>query len=89
MTSELINNYITVGYKFIISRDKLVEFICEIIYELNIRFEKTKSIVKSFGQCSLNHLCDNTNEFVRYSDSLIEISMYRALIKQYEALNLD
>ena len=41
----------------------LIDFVCEIIDELDDTFDKSNAISKLFEQYRLNHVCDNTEAF--------------------------
>ena len=55
-----------IGDKYKVSRDDLINFICQTIDELNHNYYQSKQIFKSFEQCELKHLCKNTNLFMKH-----------------------
>ena len=89
ISTELIKGNFNIGDKYKVSRDDLINFICQTIDELNKKYYQWKQIFKSFEQCGLNHLCNNTDFFMRHLASLTETSMYKALTDQHEAVTLS
>ena len=86
---ELIKCNLNIGDKYKVSRDNLINFICQTIDELNEEYHQSKQILKQFEQCGLNHLCNNTDLFMKHLASLTETSMYKALTDQHEAVTLS
>ena len=85
ISTELTNGNLNIGDKCKVSRDDLINFLCQTIDELNEKYHQSKQIFKSFEQCGLNHLYKNTD----LSKSLRETSMYKALTDQYEGVTLN
>ena len=79
ISKELIKGNLNVGDKYKVSRDDLINFICQTIDELNETYKQTRQISNSFEQCGLNHLYKNTDLFMKHLASLTETSMYKAL----------
>ena len=78
-----------IGDKYKVSRDDLINFIFETINELNKKYHQSKQIFKSFEQCGLNHICNDTDLFMKHLDSLTDISIYKVLTDQHEAVTLS
>ena len=57
--------------------------------ELNKTYYQSKQIFESFKQCELNHLCNNTDLFMKNLDNLMDSSMFKVLIDQDEAVTLS
>ena len=89
ISKELIKGNLNVGDKYKVSRDDLINFICQTIDELNEKYKQTRQIYNSFEQCGLNHLSNNTDLFLNDLESLTETSMYKALTDQHEAISLS
>ena len=89
ISTELNKGNLNIGDKYKVSRDDLIDFICQTIDELNEKYKKTKQRYHSFEQCGLNHLCDNTDIFKKHLDGLTETFMYKALTEQHEAVTLS
>ena len=49
---------------------------------------RIRNIINSFEQCRFNHLCNNTDLFMKHLESLTETSMHKALTDQHEAVTL-
>ena len=56
---------------------------------MNDKYHQSKQIFKSFEQCGLNNLCNNTDLFMKHLASLTETFMYKALTDQHEAVTLS
>ena len=69
ISKELIKGNLNVGDKYKVSRDDLINFICQTIDELNEKYKQTRQISNSFEQCGLNHLINNTNIFLKHLES--------------------
>ena len=89
ISTELIKGNLNIGDKYKVSRDDLINFICQTIDELNKIYHQSKQIFKSFEQYGLNHLCNYTDLFMKNLASLIEMSIYKALTNQHEAVTLS
>ena len=63
--TELIKGNINFGDKYKVSRDDLINFICQTIDELNEKYHQSKQIFKWFEQCGLNRLCKNTDLIIK------------------------
>ena len=86
---ELIKGNLNIGDKYKVSRGDLINFICQIIDELNDKYHQSKQIFKSFEQCGLNNLCNNTDLFMKHLASLTETSIYKALTDQHKAITVS
>ena len=86
---ELIKCNLNIGDKYKVSRDDLINFICQTIDELNEKYKQTRQISNSFEQCGLNHLIINTDLFLKHLESLTRTFMYKALTDQHEAVTLS
>ena len=67
----------------------ILEISIQTIDELNEKYHQSKQIFKSFEQCGLNYLCNNTDLFMKHLARLTETSMYKALTDQHEAVTLS
>ena len=79
ISKELIKGNLNVGDKYKVSRDDLINFICQTIDKLNEKYKKTRQIYNSFEQCGLNHLSENTDLFMKHLESLTETQIFRYL----------
>ena len=89
ISTELIKGNLNIEDKYKISRDDLINFMCQTIDELIEKYHQSKQICKSFKQCGLNNLCKNTDLFMKHLVSLTETSMYKAVTNQHEAVTLS
>ena len=81
ISTGLINGNLNIIDKYKVSKDNLINFICQKVDELKQKYYQSKQIFKSFEQCGLNHL--------KPLDSLTETSMYRALNDQHKVVTLS
>ena len=79
ISTELIKANLDIGDRYKVSRDYLINFSCQKINEFNEKYHQSKQIFKSFKQCGLNHLWNNTDLFMTHLANLTETSMYKAL----------
>ena len=89
ISTESVNINLNIGQKYKVSRDDIINFICQIIDELNDKYHQSKQIFKSFEQCGLNNLCNNTDLFMKHLASLTETSIYKALTDQHKAITVS
>ena len=89
ISKELIKGNLNVGGMYKVSRDDLINFICQTIDKLNEKYKKTRQMSNSFEQCGLNYLSNNTDLFMKHLESLTETFIYKALTDQHEAVTLN
>ena len=72
-----------------VSREKLVDFIEYAVDKINQDVKKNHLIFRTFEKCGLNPWSEDLSKFDDYLKSLSENDLYKALIQNQTALNME
>ena len=75
------------GDNVTISREVLIDFICNSFEEANSRYKLNKDISRSFETCGLNPFCSDDYIFQNHLNSLDENRLYESISSNQEPVN--